>query len=177
MDNLKLSINPFNGTYQIEFNGCRLSMSEKEMKSLVQQYQKIEQEEIVVGYHIEVNGEVFTDSGWVHNYIFRTIKNAMKWLSIYGYGSGIMPTDTINIINVKDTKGNADIYSYLNEFSFDDTITEYCSNCRQDVELKTIFANQVCPCCKEIIAPCSLCDQDVCNCRDCPLNHIHYKIG
>lgn len=176
MDNLKLSINPFNGEYLIDYNGCRLSMSEKEMKSLVQQYQKTEYEEIVVGYRIEVNGEVFTDSGWLSKHLFRTISNAQTWLNIYGYGSGILPTDTIKIIEVKDIKGNANNYAYVNGCTYDDTITEYCYHCEREVELKTIFANQVCPCCGELITPCSLCDQNVSDCKNCPLGYLYYKI-
>ncbi|PFP29386.1 hypothetical protein COJ96_10810 [Bacillus sp. AFS073361] len=47
------------------------------------------------------------------------------------------------------------------------TVTEWCPNCTNEVELVAVFAIQECPECKETIFPCSMCE-DI-NCRNCPL--------
>ncbi len=47
------------------------------------------------------------------------------------------------------------------------TITEWCSNCEGEVEIKNIPEKQICPECGESIWPCSLCDHNSVSCRNC----------
>lgn len=47
------------------------------------------------------------------------------------------------------------------------TITEYCSHCEQEVEIKAGFVKQNCPKCDKPILPCNLCDNNEINCNDC----------
>lgn len=49
--------------------------------------------------------------------------------------------------------------------AIDDTICfEWCQNCENEVILVNYFAPQICPICKKIILPCSLCEVCVSNC-------------
>ncbi len=46
---------------------------------------------------------------------------------------------------------------------------EWCPNCEEEVELEASFTIQTCPNCNEEIFPCSMCDNYVVNCNECPL--------
>jgi predicted RNA-binding Zn-ribbon protein involved in translation (DUF1610 family) len=47
------------------------------------------------------------------------------------------------------------------------TVSEWCSKCESEVELKAEFKGQICPNCKKSILPCAQCENQ--NCGDCPL--------
>ncbi len=49
------------------------------------------------------------------------------------------------------------------------TITEWCSHCEGEVEIKNIPEKQICPECGESIYPCSLCDHNNVKCANCIL--------
>ena len=46
-------------------------------------------------------------------------------------------------------------------------ITEWCSRCEEEVELKETFSKQKCPSCKKRILPCSMCVPDETDCSKC----------
>lgn len=68
-----------------------------------------------------------------------------------------------------------DSLEYVNVPNYSKEITEYCPHCENEVELQCIFANQVCPNCGELITPCGLCDHNVCDCENCPLQKTLFK--
>lgn len=47
---------------------------------------------------------------------------------------------------------------------------EVCPHCNEEVKLDAVFKLQLCPGCKELIKPCSLCDMDKVNCNKCKLD-------
>ena len=61
-----------------------------------------------------------------------------------------------------------DIMLALGTIVKDDGITEWCSNCCDEVSLVSKFEAQTCPNCGERILPCSMCFMD--SCDDCPLS-------
>ena len=127
----------------------------------------------VVGYKFSVNGVEHQEDWWGENLIFQTQADVYKWLNIYGYGGGITKKDTIEVIEVKDYDKSK--YSY-HRLSYHDDIIELCPHCGDEVVLKSIFANQVCPCCGKLISPCSLCDCNRCDCQNCPLQKTLFTI-
>jgi hypothetical protein len=48
-----------------------------------------------------------------------------------------------------------------------ETVSEWCSNCQNEVELERKFQRQICPICKIEIFPCAQCTED--GCSECPL--------
>ena len=60
-------------------------------------------------------------------------------------------------------------HSTIKIFDFEDTIVEYCPHCDNEVVLDSRFEVQICPICKNKIAPCNLCTNCV---KDCPLKRI-----
>ncbi len=46
-------------------------------------------------------------------------------------------------------------------------ITELCPNCGVEVDIKEGCIKQNCPNCGKRILPCSLCNMDEVNCKDC----------
>lgn len=46
-------------------------------------------------------------------------------------------------------------------------ITELCSNCDTEVEIKHGCVKQQCPNCNKNILPCSMCDHNEIDCNDC----------
>jgi len=46
-------------------------------------------------------------------------------------------------------------------------ISEYCSKCEIEVKIKQGFVKQKCPICGEPILPCSLCDNNEVDCKEC----------
>lgn len=127
----------------------------------------------VVGYKFSVNGVEHQEDWWGENLIFQTQADVYKWLNIYGYGGGITKKDTIEVIEVKDYDKSK--YSY-HRLSYHDDIDELCPHCGDEVVLKSIFANQVCPECGKLISPCSLCDFNKCDCKNCPLQKTLFTI-
>ena len=57
------------------------------------------------------------------------------------------------------------------------TITEWCSSCENEVELKEGFVKQKCPSCGELLLPCSMCNQDEINCSNCLAEKDKYTQG
>lgn len=49
------------------------------------------------------------------------------------------------------------------------TVNEICPYCEHEVELKTVFEKQICPNCKQLIKPCSMCNMDQVTCSKCKL--------
>jgi hypothetical protein len=47
------------------------------------------------------------------------------------------------------------------------TISEWCSHCCSEVELKEEFIAQSCPSCNELILPCAQCETE--ECGNCPI--------
>ena len=135
--------------------------------------QFIDSKKVVVGYKFSVNGVEHNEEWWNENDVFKTQHDVYKWLNIYGYGSGITKKDIINVYEVKDFDKSK--YTF-HEVSYNDTIDELCPHCGSEVVLKRIFANQICPECGALIAPCSLCDFNKCDCENCPLNKIKFTI-
>lgn len=49
-----------------------------------------------------------------------------------------------------------------------DYIVERCPHCEMETKLHNRFELQECEHCHKQIAPCSLCDQNICDCKNCP---------
>jgi predicted RNA-binding Zn-ribbon protein involved in translation (DUF1610 family) len=49
-------------------------------------------------------------------------------------------------------------------------IIKLCPNCENEVEINKDFVKQVCPICKELVYPCSMCCPDTADCVRCPLD-------
>ena len=127
----------------------------------------------VVGYKFSVNGVEHKEDWWGKNEIFQTQHDVNKGLNFFGYGGGITKKDTIEVFEVKDYDKSK--YSF-HKVSYHDDIDELCPHCGNDVSLKRIFANQICPECGALISPCSLCDYDKCDCKNCPLQKTLFTI-
>lgn len=50
---------------------------------------------------------------------------------------------------------------------YENTVYEWCEFCNNDVELPNALGIYACPSCGELILPCSLCDTDDEEVKDC----------
>lgn len=96
--------------------------------------------------------------------VFKSQYDADRWMELYGYGEGITDYKVIEY-NESDIEG----YVFVDMPTEKDTFVEYCPHCDSEVNLHYDFKKQVCPKCGKLIAPCNLCNHDVCDCAKCPL--------
>lgn len=103
--------------------------------------------------------------------VFRTKEDAIEFAELYKYGSGVEDYEI-------DEYGGDDIEEprYINLPTKDDTLVEYCPHCEQEVDLHFSFAIQRCPNCGKLIAPCNLCNHNLCDCANCPLAKLTAKL-
>lgn len=165
---MEVTLTKENNQNVLNINGIKVELTNQQIEQIITEYNKK-----VVGYLFEVNNKLYKEENWADNEIFENAHDIWQWLNIYGYGSGITTDDYIKIIKVTDT--DASKYNYI-KTSYNDEIVELCPHCGDEVVLKSIFANQVCPCCGNLISPCSLCDCNRCDCKNCPLQKILFTI-
>lgn len=103
--------------------------------------------------------------------VFRTKEDAVLFAELYGYGSGVKDYE-IDEYNEEDIEE----YRIVEMNDLNDTYTEHCPHCDQEVELRYDFRVQRCPSCGKLIAPCNLCNHDLCDCDNCPLARITSKL-
>lgn len=111
---------------------------------------------------------------WLTSYdVFETKEEAVEFAELYGYGSGVTDYE-IDEYDESEIEG----YRVIRMGDLNDTFTEYCPHCEQEVELRYEFRVHRCPKCGKLIAPCNLCNHDLCDCDKCPLaritNKLHY---
>lgn len=97
--------------------------------------------------------------------VFETKEEAEKWMSVYGYGSGV-----IDYKIVEYNESDIEDYNIVIVPTEDDICDECCPHCGCEVQLKCEFKMQRCPKCGKLIAPCNLCNHDLCDCSKCKLN-------
>lgn len=103
--------------------------------------------------------------------VFLSKEDAMEFALLYGYGSGVkdFEIDEYDEDDIED-------YNVVKMSDLNKTFTEYCPHCDHEVELAYEFKIQRCPDCGKLIAPCNLCNHDLCDCANCPLAKLTAKL-
>lgn len=155
-------------------NGKQVIFTHNELQQVINNYIQTCVNTQIVGYQIVVNNEIFQDKNWCKQYMFKTKDDAIRWLHIFGYGSDInLNEDYTQIIELSLHQASG--LEYIDVPQYTDDIEEYCPFCGEEVLLKSVFSNQPCPHCGQLISPCSLCNKNVCLCSLCPLQSILFK--
>ena len=102
--------------------------------------------------------------------VFETYTTAQEYMKRYAYGDDVHDYQILSC-EPKDMR-------YLHVIKKEDLptiIDECCPFCESEVELPATFEPHKCPVCGKWIAPCNLCDHDVCDCKNCPLTAICHR--
>ena len=75
-----------------------------------------------------------------------------------------------DVYNSNEQYNLDDCYDYLEDITY-----EMCPECETEVELEMVLKKQICPNCGKVIYPCSICDMDIVNCNECPLDAVCTK--
>lgn len=104
--------------------------------------------------------------------VFRSREDAERYARLYAYGENVRKYK----IDTYDPE-DIDNRQFVNAPAKDDPVDEVCPHCGNEVVLKSEFRAQRCPECGKWIAPCSLCDSDHCDCRNCPVAREARKLN
>lgn len=178
------SVININNKFNVVFNDNKiLSLSDDIVKEIITYYFNNDLN-IVVGYRILVNGIVFTYDGWFNEFdIFETKEDLIRWCNIFGYGCGNITRNDrfsiqeVTLAEIKDNLNDKNLTDfYIQVPNYDDDIDDICPHCGEEVVLKSVFSNQKCPKCGKLISPCSLCDMNICDCNNCPLQKLLFNL-
>lgn len=113
--------------------------------------------------------------GFNEHEVFLSKGSAVEYMMVYGYGFGVKDFE-IDEVNPSDM-GTDFAPFFLTPPDKSEKTTEYCPHCESEVELDCEFTLQRCPECGRLIAPCNLCDHDLCDCANCPLSRLTSKLN
>lgn len=127
-------------------------------------------------YCLDEDGNEVDCADWIATTdVFPSKYDAMDFVATYGFGLGLTKRRWgIKAVTIK--KIDKHRYTYMDarrellsvQFPYGQC-DECCPNCGKDVIIETSFRLQVCPECGSFIVPCNMCEHDLCDCENCPL--------